>query len=201
MAIKAAVERAGLANNLDVIDEVIMGNVLSAGLGQAPASTAARLGGIPPTVPASSVNKVCASGMKAIILAANSIRAGQADIIVAGGMESMTRAPYLLPTGARTGGLRYGDQALMDSLRLDGLTDEASGQPMGCCGELCADEYGISREASDAYAKGTFERAIEAQQAGLLTNEIVPIKVAKGGKDVITIHSDQGPTNVLSYLE
>lgn len=174
-----------------------MGNVISAGLGQAPASTAARLGGIPPTVPASSINKVCASGMKAIMLAANSIKAGQADIIVAGGMESMTRAPYLLPMGARTGGLRYGDQALVDSLRLDGLTDEASGQAMGCCGELCADEYGISRQASDTYAKGTFERALEAQRAGLLTDEIIPIKMTKGSKEVINVDRDQGPTNVL----
>lgn len=196
MAIKAAVERAGLAGKMEAIDEVIMGNVMSAGLGQAPASTAARLGGVPSSVPSSSVNKVCASGMKAIMLASNAIRAGQANIIVAGGMESMTRAPYLLPAGVRTGGLRYGDQALVDSLRLDGLTDEASGQPMGCCGELCADEYGISRESSDAYARGTFERAIEAQRTGLFSKEIVPISVTKGGKGAASVDSDQGPDSV-----
>lgn len=201
LAIKAAIERAGLVDNTTIIDEVIMGNVIAAGLGQAPASTAARLGGVPSSVPSSSVNKVCASGMKAIMLAANAIRAGQADIIVAGGMESMTRAPYLLPMGARTGGLRYGDQSLVDGLRLDGLTDEASGQAMGYCGELCAEEYGISREASDAYARGTFERAIEAQRAGLLGGEIVPLGIAKGGGGMTNVDSDQGPSNVCGGQE
>ena len=173
-------ERAGLIDKPDCVDEVIMGNVISAGLGQAPATTAARLGGIPPSVPTCSVNKVCASGMKAIMQAANAIHGGQSHIIVAGGMESMTRAPYLLPTGVRTGGLRYGDGTITDSLRLDGLTDEATGQAMGYYGELCASEFGLDRRASDVYAMESFEKALRAQTAGHFCDEIIPVTVSKG---------------------
>lgn len=168
-----------------------MGNVLNAGLGQAPATTAARLAGVPASVPASTVNKVCASGMKAVMMAAQAIRAGQADIIVAGGMESMSRAPYLLPVAARMGGLRFGEQSLLDSVQHDGLTDAESGLGMGLCGEKCAEDHGISREDSDAFATRSYQRAVEAKKH--LSREIVPITIpgVRGKADTIVSEDDE----------
>jgi acetyl-CoA C-acetyltransferase len=186
----AAVERAGL-HELTAIDDVLMGNVISAGLGQAPGSTAARLGGLPNCIPASTVNKVCASGMKAIMLAASSIRCGAADIIIAGGMESMSQAPHLLNIRK---GAKYGDQSVIDSLRFDGLTDAATNVAMGLCGEKCASDYGITREASDEYAKKTYERAIEF--ASKVAKEIVPVSIPAGKGKFNMIDADETPKNV-----
>ncbi|PJF18952.1 hypothetical protein PSACC_01221 [Paramicrosporidium saccamoebae] len=191
-AIKSAVSRAGLGDKLDLVDEVLMGNVLSAGLGQSPASTAARLAGLPPNIPTTIVNKVCASGMKAVTLAAASIRAGQSNVVIAGGMESMSRAPHLLLT-SRTG-TKFGDQTLVDSLRLDGLTDTATGWGMGLCGEKCASDYEISRELSDEYAQRSYERAIAAKAH--LVEEIAPVYVPAGKGQTIAVAMDEGPNNV-----
>lgn len=190
IAIKEAVSRAGLTDRMNLIDEVLMGNVLSAGLGQAPATSAMRLAGLPSSIPSTTVNKVCSSGMKAIMMAASSIKAGQADIVLAGGMESMSKAPFLLPNAR--GGMRFGDQMLVDGLKLDGLTDTATGWVMGKCGEKCAEDYGIGRAASDEYAKGSYEKAIAA--AAQHSNEIVPVLVQ--GKEPIIVSSDEPPKNV-----
>jgi len=192
-------KRAGLESGerRALVDELLMGNVLSAGLGQAPATQVAHLAGLPSSTPATIVNKVCASGMKAIMTAAASIRAGQADIIIAGGMESMSRAPYILPVSARTGGLRYGDQPMIDSLRFDGLTDSETGWGMGECAERCATEHDLSREQSDAFARSSYERAIKATNDGIFAREIVPVTIpATKGKPESILSEDECPKNV-----
>ncbi|HEV2237735.1 MAG TPA: acetyl-CoA C-acetyltransferase [Ktedonobacterales bacterium] len=181
-AIRAALERAGVP--LERIDEVLMGNVVSAGEGQAPARQAALNGGVPDDVPAVTINKVCGSGLKAVMLAAQAIKAGDGDIFVAGGMESMSNAPYLLPT-ARTG-FRMGDAKAVDAVVHDGLWCAVEHVHMGEEAEIIADKFEISRAAQDEFAYHSQMRAQEATAAGRFRDEIVPVEIAdKKGKTVI----------------
>src|SRR5438552_7347600 len=166
--VKAAVERAGLA--AENIDEVIMGNVVSAGLGQNPARQAALRGGLLPDVAAMTINKVCGSGLKAVGLAAQGIQTGDSDIVVAGGMESMTNAPYLLP-GAREG-YRLGNGTLVHSMIHDGLWDAYENYHMGNTGEVVADKYKVGRERQDEYALNSHRKAVAAIRAGRFRDEI-----------------------------
>ncbi|MGY3901016.1 acetyl-CoA C-acyltransferase [Aeromonas lusitana] len=170
-AIRAAMEAAGLKG--EQVDEVYMGNVLSAGLGQAPARQAARRAGLPDSAPCTTVNKVCGSGMKTVMLAADSLRLGEAKVVVAGGMESMSRAPYLLDK-ARTG-YRMGHGSLLDHLFLDGLQDAYEGQLMGHYAQASADRAGLTRADMDAFAISSLERALAAQQGGAFAAELVPV--------------------------
>jgi len=191
IAIKAAIEAAGLP--LDSVSEVIMGNVLTAGIGQAPARQAALGAGLPDSVPCMTINKVCGSGLKAVMLADQAIRCGDAEIVIAGGQESMTNAPYLLPKG-RTG-YRYGNGQVIDSMQYDGLTDAYQFQPMGDFAEICASDCNITRSMQDEYAIMSYQRAIEAQKSGAFTNEIVPVLI-QDKKGAISIDSDEEPGKV-----
>lgn len=189
IAVKAAVERAGI--DPAEIEEVIMGNVVQAGEGQAPARQAGIHGGIPATVGASTINKVCGSGLKAAMMSAQAIRAGDADLFVAGGFESMSRAPYLV--SGRSGELKFGNQALTDSLLNDGLWDPFENWGMGMAAEFIADEYEVTREAMDQFALRSHERAVAAQEAGKFNAEIVPVQIA-GRKGAVTeVTQDEGP--------
>ena len=169
-AIAAALAQSGLVP--EQIDEVFMGNVLSAGVGQAPARQAMLKAGLPESVPATTVNKVCGSGMKAVMLAADSIRLGDNKVVIAGGMESMSRAPYLLDN-ARSG-FRMGHQTVLDHLFLDGLQDAYDGQLMGIHAQRSADQAGLTRQEMDAFALASLYRAREAQQAGYFSLELAP---------------------------
>ena len=191
IAIKAAIDAAGLP--LDAVSEVIMGNVLTAGVGQAPARQAALGAGIPDSVPCMTINKVCGSGLKAVMLADQAIRCGDAEIVIAGGQESMTNAPYLLPKG-RTG-YRYGNGQVIDSMQYDGLTDAYQFQPMGDFAEICASDCNITRSMQDEYAIMSYQRAIEAQKSGAFINEIAPVLI-QDKKGTISIDSDEEPGKV-----
>ena len=173
IAVRAALERAGVEP--EAVDEAIMGNVLQAGEGQAPARQAALKAGLPVTVGALTINKVCGSGLKAVMLAASAIRAGDGDVFVAGGMENMSAAPYLLPQ-ARFG-YRFGNAEIVDSAMHDGLWCSVECQPMGMSAEWIAAEYGVEREAQDAWALQSHRRAAEAQDAGRFEREIVAVTV------------------------
>ncbi|MBA3945120.1 MAG: acetyl-CoA C-acetyltransferase [Herpetosiphonaceae bacterium] len=172
-AIRAAVERAGI--EIALIDETIIGNVISAGLGQAPARQAALKAGLPPTVGALTINKVCGSGLKAVMLAAGMIRAGDAEVVVAGGMENMSAAPYLLQQ-ARFG-YRLGNAEMIDAVVHDGLWCATECQHMGLSAEWIAKEYGVSREAQDAWAARSHQKALAAQKRGSFAAEIVPVEL------------------------
>ena len=185
-AIKAALERATL--DPKAVDEVIMGNVLSAGLGQNPARQAALGAGLPQSVGATTIAKVCGSGLKAIMLAAQAIQCGDATVAVAGGMENMSRTPYLLEN-ARSG-YRLGDGQLVDSLLRDGLTDAYAGTHMGSCGDACAAKYDFSRQQQDDFAVASYQRARAA--AELLAKEIVAVE-APAGKTTAQVTADEGP--------
>ncbi len=185
IAIKAALERAGI--NPEQVQEVYMGNVVSAGIGQAPAQQASIYAGIPTTVPCTTVNKVCASGMKAIMIGAQSIMMGDADIVVAGGMESMSNIPYYLGK-ARTG-YRLGHGQLEDGIIKDGLWDPYNNEHMGNAGELCSAEFRISRKDQDEFAKESYTRAAKAYEQGWFNNELVPVQVK--GKTLTTITEDE----------
>ncbi len=189
LSVKEAVRRADLRP--EQVDEVIMGNVLSAGLGQNPARQAALKGGLPVTIPALTVNKVCGSGLKAVALAAQAIRAGDHEVIVAGGMESMSQAPFLL-RGAREG-LRLGHGELIDSMVHDGLWDVYENFHMGCCGEAVAEKYEIPREAQDEYALGSHWKAIAAIDAGKFKSEIVPVPVPQKKGPAVPFDTDESP--------
>ncbi len=189
-AIEAALKRAGISG--DQVSEVIMGNVLTAGVGQAPARQAAIGAGIPNSVPALTINKVCGSGMKAVMLGAQSIKSGDSEVVVAGGMENMSQAPYLLPN-ARSG-LRMGHQSFVDSMIHDGLWDPYNNQHMGNCAELCAREKNFTREQQDAFAIQSFQRAQAAQKAGKFAAEIAPVAVAGRKGDTTLIDTDEGPS-------
>lgn len=183
VAIKAALEQANISP--EMVEEVLMGSVLQAGLGQAPARQAAKFAGISDDVPATTINKVCASGMKAIALAAQSIQLGNADIVVAGGMENMSQVPHYLP-GSRSG-FKYGNTALVDGIINDGLTDVYSNELMGSCAELCAAEYGITREDQDNFARTSYERSAKAWAEGKFANEIAPVTIqTRKGEVVVT---------------
>lgn len=190
LVVKEAVKRAGIPDPADIA-EVIMGNVVSAGLGQNPARQAAIFAGLPDSVGAFTLNKVCGSGLKAVMLAAQGIRAGDADLYVSGGMESMSRAPYLVR--GRSGELRYGHGELVDALLHDGLWDPFENWGMGNAAEFIADEYDISREEMDLFAYQSHHKAIQAVDAGKFINEIVPVEV-KGKKGEVRIFdTDETP--------
>jgi len=189
MAIAEAVKRAGLIGN--DIDEVIMGNVVSAGLGQAPAKQASINGGLPPTVSCFALNKVCGSGLKAVHLAAQAIWLEEKEIIVAGGMESMSQAPHLL-WGAREG-VKFGDLTLKDSMILDGLWCAFDDQHMGLTGEVIAEKFGASREEQDSYAVSSHQKALHAIEKGYLREEIVPVEIPQRKGDPIVFAEDEGP--------
>lgn len=173
IAIKAALERSGLKP--DQVNELFMGNVVSAGIGQAPAQQASIFAGLPVTLPCTTVNKVCASGMKAIMLGAQSIMNGDNDIVIAGGMESMSNIPYYLEK-ARTG-YRLGHGQITDGIIKDGLWDPYNNYHMGEAGELCSTEYRISREEQDEFAKESYTRTIKAYEQGMFNNELVPVNI------------------------
>ncbi len=177
--------------NPETIDEVIMGNVLAAGLGQAPARQAALSGGLPNSVECLTINKMCGSGLKAIMLASQSIQVGDANIIIAGGMENMSQAPYLLPK-ARSG-YRLGHGQLLDSMIKDGLWDVTNDIHMGNCAELCAKDRNYSRESQDAFAKDSYEKALKAQKDGLFQDEIVPVSIPQRKGDPLTVDVDEEP--------
>jgi acetyl-CoA C-acetyltransferase len=179
-AIKAALEQGGVAPN--DVSEVIMGCVLPANLGQAPARQAALAAGIPASTGCTTINKVCGSGMKAIMLAHDLIKAGSADVVVAGGMESMTNAPHMIPN-SRTGN-RYGNFEAVDHMAWDGLTNPYDGKSMGVFAEACADKYGFTREQQDAFAIESVKRARAAIASGAFADEIVPVKVTTRKGDV-----------------
>jgi acetyl-CoA C-acetyltransferase len=189
-AIKAAVARAGI-EDLSSIDEVLMGNVVSAGLGQAPARQAAITAGLPPTVGATTINKVCGSGLKAGMFACQAILAGDGQLYVAGGMESMSNAPFLVR--ARSGELRYGHKTLEDALLHDGLWDPFEDWAMGMAAEWVADEYEVSREAMDQWACDSHAKAVKAIQAGKFKDEIITLEVPGRKGKVTLIAEDETP--------
>ena len=191
-AIKGALEKAGLS--ADAVEEVYMGNVLQANVGQAPARQAAMAAGIGNQVPCTTINKVCSSGMKAIMMGAQAIKAGDVDIIVAGGMENMSAVPHYLPTG-RTG-VKLGDISLVDGLVKDGLTDVYNAQHMGVCAELCAEEHQFTREDQDAFALESYRRSAAAWDGGKFANEVVPVAVPQRRGDAIVVDTDEEYTKV-----
>ena len=189
IAISAALDRAHVRP--EQVDEVFMGNVIQAGVGQAPARQASIFAGIPNTVPCTTVNKVCGSGLKSVMLASSQIRAGEASLVVAGGMESMSNAPYLLER-ARTG-YKLGDATLVDAMIKDGLWDVYHNFHMGMGGELVADCCGVTREIQDDVALRSYTRALEAQRGGLFDDEIVPIEVAQTKGPALVVTKDESP--------
>jgi acetyl-CoA C-acetyltransferase len=187
LALRAAIERAAVEPA--AVEQVVMGSVLTAGQGQAPARQAALGAGCPPSTGAVTVGKVCGSGMRALMIAGNDLRCGDFRLVAAGGMESMSQAPYLLP-GARAG-LRLGDAKLVDSLIVDGLWDPYNDLHMGGCAELCARRYSFSREEQDDYALESYRRAVEATEGGSFQEEIVPVEVeVKRERQVIVRDED-----------
>jgi len=191
IAIKAALERSGVSP--DQVGEVIMGCVLQAGVGQAPARQAAIHAGVPESVPAVTLNKVCGSGLKAVIAGAQAIALGDAEVVVVGGMESMSNAPYV--SHSMRGGARMGNVEFKDAMILDGLWDPYGNVHMGNCAEECSVTQGISRANQDEYALESTRRAIEAQKAGLFTREIVPVTVPGGKGGDVVVSEDEGPKN------
>ncbi len=186
-AIRGALEKAGVP--ADQVNEVIMGNVVSANLGQAPARQAARFAGLPDNIPCTTVNKVCASGMKAITFGAQSIMLGMNDIVIAGGMENMSQIPYYIPN-ARWG-YKYGNAELVDGLAKDGLTDVYDQQAMGVFADKTAAKYGISREEQDTYAIDSYKRTAEATGNGYLASEIIPVEIPQKKGDPLRILDDE----------
>ncbi|RXP63370.1 acetyl-CoA C-acyltransferase [Lutibacter sp. HS1-25] len=192
IAIKGALDKI----NLDplLIDEVFMGNVVSAGLGQAPAKQAAIFAGIPNTVPCTTINKVCASGMKAIMLAAQAIKTGDAEIVIAGGMENMSSIPHYMDG---RNAAKLGNITLKDGLLVDGLTDVYDQQHMGTCGDLCASEFGFSREDQDHFAIASYTKSANAWANGYFNNEIVPVEIPQRKGDPIIFSEDEEYKNVI----
>jgi len=191
IAIKGALERSGVQP--ENIDEVFMGNVLQAGVGQAPARQAALGAGLGQHVPCTTVNKVCASGMKAIMLGAQTILAGDNHIVIAGGMENMSQTPHYV---SGRNGTKFGNITMLDGITKDGLLDVYSNVPMGNCAELCAKEYNITREDQDAFAIESYRRATAAWDAGKFTEEIVAVPVPQRKGDPIMVSKDEEYTNV-----
>lgn len=189
VAIKAALERSKV--KAEQVDQVIMGNVLSAGQGQAPARQALIYAGLPQSVPATTINKVCGSGLQAVNLARNAILTGESECVVAGGMENMSLAPYILPE-ARTG-LRMGEKKIVDTMVSDGLWDPYNNFHMGVAGEKCAKEYKFTREEQDRYAKQSFERAQAAIKSGVFKNEIAPVSIPQKKGEALSFDTDEGP--------
>lgn len=192
IAIKGAINKIGL--NPAEVNEVLMGCVLQGNLGQAPARQAARFAGIPDNVPCTTVNKVCASGMKAIMQGAQAIMLGDADVVVAGGMESMSNVPFY--NANLRWGSKYGNVTLIDGLAKDGLTDVYHQYPMGNAAELCAKECNISREAQDEFAIESYKRSQAAWEAGKFADEVVPVEIPNKKGDPIVFAKDEDPWNV-----
>ena len=190
-AIKAAIEKINLKPSL--VDEVYMGNVLQAGLGQAPARQAAIFAGLPTSVPCTTVNKVCASGMKAVMLAAQAIKCGDADIIVAGGMENMSSVPHYL---AARKGQKLGNINMIDGLVFDGLTNVYDQKHMGTCGDLCASEHQFTRADQDAFAIESYNRSAKAWSEGKFDEEVIPVEVPQRRGDAIIFNQDEEYKNV-----
>ncbi|HTN17062.1 MAG TPA: acetyl-CoA C-acyltransferase [Chitinophagaceae bacterium] len=191
-AIKGAIERIGL--DVNEVNEVLMGCVMQANLGQAPARQASKFAGLPDNVIATTVNKVCASGMKAVMLGAQSIMLGDADVIVAGGMESMSNVPFY--NASQRWGNKYGNVTLIDGLAKDGLTDVYNNFPMGNCAELCAREKNISREAQDAFAVQSYTRSQASVNEGKFDSEIVPVSIPQRSGEPKIFSKDEEPFNV-----
>lgn len=191
VAIKGALEKGNV--KAELIDEVFMGNVLQAGVGQAPARQAALGAGLGNNVPCTTVNKVCASGMKAIMFGAQSILAGDNHIVVAGGMESMSQVPHYLDG---RNGVKFGNIGMLDGITKDGLLDVYSKVPMGNCAELCAKEYGFSREAQDEFAIASYTKSAEAWKAGKFNDEVVPVAVPQRKGEPIMVSEDEEYKNV-----
>jgi len=191
VAIKGALDKIGLDYNL--VDEVIMGNVVQAGVGQAPARQAAKFAGLPDSVIATTVNKVCASGMKAVSQAAQAIQLGDAEIVVAGGMENMSMIPHYVHM---RNGVKFGPATFIDGLQNDGLVDVYDQQAMGVFADLCASEYKISREEQDAFAIESYTRSAKAWEEGKFNNEIVPVSIPQRKGEPIVISVDEEYTNV-----
>src|SRR6476619_783490 len=187
IVVREAIARAGVP--VDAVEEVIMGNVLSAGLGQAPARQAALGAGLPPTVAALTINKVCGSGLKAVMLAAQGIAAGDVDIVVAGGMESMSNAPYLMPRVRE--GLRMGNGEIVDSMINDGLWCAFEGVHMGNAGETVAECYHVGREAQDAFAARSHAQAAAATADGRFTDAIMPISIPQKSGAAVVFDRDE----------
>lgn len=190
-AIKGALEKINLKP--EMVDEVIMGNVVQAGTGQAPARQAAIFAGIPDTVPCTTINKVCASGMKAVMQAAQAIQLGDAEIVVAGGMENMSSIPHYYHARTAT---KFGPATLEDGMQKDGLVDAYDNNAMGVCADACATEYKFSREDQDAFAIQSYERSKEAWDTGKFNNEIVPVEVPQRRGEPIIVVKDEEYTNV-----
>ena len=187
IAIKGALDKINLNPNL--IDEVFMGNVVSAGVGQAPARQAAIFAGIPDTVPCTTINKVCASGMKSVMLAAQSISLGDTEIVVAGGMENMSSIPHYLH-GRQ--GTKFGPTTLEDGMQKDGLVDAYDKVAMGVCADACATKYGFSREDQDAYAIQSYQRSSEAWKSGKFSDEIIPVEIPqRRGAPILMIEDEE----------
>ena len=191
VAIKAALEKVGLEP--EKVDEVLMGQVIQAGSGQAPARQAAILAGIPDTVPCTTVNKVCASGMKAVMQAAQSIALGDNEIVVAGGMENMSLIPHYIHL---RNGQKFGPATLLDGMQKDGLVDAYDHNAMGVCADACAEEYNFSREEQDAFAIQSYERSAAAWKAGRFAEEVIPVSVPQRRGEPIVISEDEEYKNV-----
>ena len=190
VAISSAISKSGL--NASDIDEVLMGSVLTAGQGQAPARQAALAAGLPVSTTCTTVNKVCGSAMKSIMLGGNALRSGQASVVVAGGMESMSGAPYLLPQARQ--GYRFGHAQMLDHMQYDGLQDAYQGVAMGNFAETCASKYQFSREMQDAFAIESLSRAKQAIEKGYFANEVAPVTVSNRRGDVV-VDTDEQPGN------
>lgn len=191
VAIKGALDKIGLAP--EKVEEVLMGNVVQAGTGQAPARQAALYAGIPNTVPCTTVNKVCASGMKAIMQGAQSIALGENSIVVAGGMENMSLIPHY---AYMRNGLKFGPATMVDGMQKDGLVDAYDQNAMGVCADACAAKYDFSREDQDAFAVQSYQRSAEAWKAGKFKNEVVPVEVPQRRGEPIMVNEDEEYTNV-----
>ena len=191
IAIKGALDKIKLDPNL--IDEVFMGNVVQAGVGQAPARQAALFAGLPDSVACTTINKVCASGMKAVMLGAQAIQCGDAEIVVAGGMENMSLIPHYMNL---RNGTKFGPATMIDGMQKDGLTDAYDNSAMGVCADLCASEYNITREDQDNYAIQSYERSAKAWDSGKFDNEVVPVPVPQRKGDPIIVSKDEEFTNV-----
>src|SRR6266550_3206413 len=191
IVVREAVKRANIESRQ--VDECIMGNVISAGLGQNPARQAAILGGLPPEVGAMTINKVCGSGLKAVALAAQAVQTGNSTIVVAGGMESMTNAPYLLPQARK--GYRLGNATIVDSMVQDGLWDVYNDYHMGITGENVAEKYGITREEQDEFAVNSHRKAVAAIKECRFKAQIVPVEIPAKKKGVapVVFDKDEGP--------
>lgn len=186
-AAKAALSQAGIA--AEEVDELLMGSVLQANLGQAPARQVSKLAGLADSVPATTINKVCASGMKAVSIGVQAILLGDAELVLAGGMENMSQVPYY--AAAERWGAKYGHQSLLDGLQKDGLTDVYTEEPMGAFGELCAAKYGIDRAAQDAYTIASYSRSATAWEQGKFAQEVAPITLSTRKGDLLVSEDEE----------